>query len=107
MNPWRWVDPRVGTVRLEGIRAYLAQRGYVQRSEANPHFLRFEAPARGNGDSTGFFVLPASEQFGDYVQSITYFLTTLSELEDRHPVAILEELLQCQAVESQKVGAVP
>src|SRR5260370_1181228 len=107
MNPWRWVDPRVNSVRLDGIRAYLERRGYVQRSEANPHFLRFEAPARGNGDPAWSFVLPASEQFADYAQSITYFLTTLSELEDRHPVAILDDLLQGQPTEPRKVGATP
>jgi hypothetical protein len=96
MNPWRWVDPRVSSIRLGAIRAYLEMHGYSQKPSANPTLLRFEADARQNG--TGhFFVLPASESAADYVQAITYLLTTLSELEDRHPVAIVEEILRRQA----------
>jgi hypothetical protein len=96
MNPWRWVDPRVSSIRLKAIRAYLEMHGYSQKPSANPNLLRFEADARQNGASHSF-LLPASESAADYVQAITYLLTTLSELEDRHPVALVEEILRRQA----------
>jgi CheY-like chemotaxis protein len=90
MDPWRWVDPRVNDVRLDGVRAYLGRRGYVETPEGD--FLRFEsATERGRS-----FFVPASEQFADYARSITHFLTVLSEAEDRHPVAILDEILRAQ-----------
>jgi hypothetical protein len=107
MNPWRWVDPRVSSIRLAGVRAYLERRGFVEQPEANPSFTRFEAPPGPNGELPPFFVLPTSERFGDYVQSLTYFLTTLSEVEDRHPDAIVEELLREQPVECRPARATP
>src|SRR5258708_1670259 len=90
MDPWRWVDPRARDVRLAGVRAYLGRRCYVA-TEEDASSRRFEA---GEGPA---FVLPASERSPDYVQAVIHFLTALSEVEDRHPVAVLEEILQAGA----------
>jgi hypothetical protein len=38
-------------------------------------------------------VVPASEQFADYRQRVTELITTLSEIEGRHPVAVLDDIL--------------
>jgi hypothetical protein len=38
-------------------------------------------------------VVPASEHVADYRQRVVELVTTLSELEKRHPVAVLDEIL--------------
>ena len=43
MNPWRWVDPRVRSVRVEGLRGFLQNRGWTLVPGPNPNLLRFEA----------------------------------------------------------------
>jgi hypothetical protein len=93
MNPWRWVDPRVGEVKIEQLRDYLTARGWRVAPGAPPGRVCFQGPAGRNGDAGRSGVLPDSELAADYVLSLTYFLTALSEAEDRHPVAILEEIL--------------
>ena len=100
MNPWRWVDPRVSQVRFSGVRAYLARRGYVERQEPNPDFVRFVSTGANNGKQLPYYILPKEKGFAEAKSPVVYFLTTFSEVEDRHPVAILEEILQLQESES-------
>jgi hypothetical protein len=99
MNPWRWVDPRIRSVRLDGVRRYLDRKGWRPQPNPNPSFLRYEPPAAQNGRLPPFCVIPSSESFSDFAQSIVYFITTLSEVEDRHPVEVLDEILQAQGDE--------
>src|SRR5262245_33734630 len=94
MNPWRWVDPRVRDVRIEQVRRYLEMRGWRESGGGREARLCFQSPGVGNEADRPACLLPASEQAKDYVLSLTYFLTTLSEWEDRHPVAILDEMLR-------------
>jgi hypothetical protein len=92
MNPWRWVDPRVAGVRVADIRAYFLARSWKFRPNPNPNLLRFEAPAE-SGEPPIFQMIPASERAADYRQRVVELITTLSELEDRHPLTVLEEML--------------
>jgi hypothetical protein len=103
MNPWRWVDPRVQRVRLADVQAYFRRRGWVLRSNPNPDLLRFEEPADG-GRPPLFQVVPASEDFADYRQRIAELITTLSEIEDRHPVDVLDDMLCVSEVPSPRDG---
>jgi hypothetical protein len=105
MNPWRWVDPRIRSVRLEGVRRYLESRGWTWKPGPNAAMIYFEAPSGDNGKDLPVCVLPAAEQVGDFVQSLTYFLTTISEIEDRHPVTILEDILQLQGASAASTAA--
>jgi len=93
MNPWRWVDPRIEAVRLADLRAYFAGRGWKLVSHRNPNLLRFEAPVTGGGPSF-FQMVPASEEFADFRQRLAELVTTLSEIEGRHPVSVLNDILQ-------------
>jgi hypothetical protein len=92
MNPWRWVDPRIEQVRVADLKAYFLRRGWRLEPNPNPELLRFEESAGGNGPPF-FQMVPASEQTADYRQRITELVTTLSELENRHPVPVLAEIL--------------
>jgi hypothetical protein len=105
MNPWRWVDPKIRQVRLAGVTAYLEGRGWHPVPNPNPHLLRFEAPEDGSAPAA-FQMVPASDSLDDFLQSITYFITTLSEIEDRHPDDILDDILAHQKGEARKPGRV-
>jgi hypothetical protein len=92
MNPWRWVDPRIQNVRIAKVQAYFVRCGWSLQPNPNPNLLRFELPAEGNGPLL-FQMVPSSEEFADFRQRMAELITTLSELEDRHPVAVLEDIL--------------
>jgi hypothetical protein len=92
MNPWRWVDPRVRSVRVADVQAYLLGRGWKRKPSPNPKTLIFEEPPI-DGGKPFYQVIPASEDFSDYLRHITELITTLSEIEDRHPVELLNDIL--------------
>jgi hypothetical protein len=93
MNPWLWVDPQVQQVRIADVQAYLSGRGWTLQPSANPNLLRFQGPDDGHGPPP-FQMVPASEQLADFRQRITELITTLSEMEGRHPVAVLHDILR-------------
>jgi hypothetical protein len=92
MNPWRWVDPRVEAVRVEDLQVYFRGRGWQLVANPNANLLRFEGPLNDGGPSF-IQVVPASEHVADYRQRVVELITTLSELEKRHPVAVLDDIL--------------
>jgi hypothetical protein len=92
MNPWRWVDPRVESVRVSDVRAYLFGHGWRVRPADDPRTLLFEGPASDGGEPF-IQAVPSSEDFMDYPRHIAELITTLSEIEDRHPVEVLNDLL--------------
>src|SRR5262249_53973411 len=92
MNPWGWVDPRVRQVRVANIRAYLLGRGWKMCPAPNVKTLLLEAPT-ADGEEPLRLVLPSSEDFSDYSSLVAGLITTLSELEDRHPVEVLNDIL--------------
>lgn len=103
MNPWRWVDPRVAQVRPAAARAYLLSRGWRQTDSSNPQWLRFEPPAR-NREAPLSQVIPSSDNVADFTQSMIYFLTAVSEIEDRHPVEVLNDVLSQQLMPTPRLA---
>jgi len=93
MNPWRWVDPRIEAIRIADLRAYFEGQGWQLVPNPNADLQRFEAPADRGGPSF-FQMVPASEGFADFRQRVTELVTTLSEIEERHPVAVLDDILR-------------
>jgi hypothetical protein len=103
MNPWRWVDPRIREVRLEDVRRFFDRRGWRLRPNPSPNLLKFERPAAGDGAAM-YQMVPSSERFADFRQRVMELITTLSELEDRHPVELLEEMLQSRNEDADGAG---
>ena len=89
---WRWVDPRVEQVRLADLRAYLLSLGWKSKPYPRPEVVVFEEPAAA-GEEPVVQLLPASEQARDFRRSVIEAITSLSAIEDRHPVEILNEIL--------------
>ncbi len=98
MNPWRWVDPRIQEVRVADVEAFFVRRGWRLMPNPNGELLRFEHPSEGNG-AAFFQMVPASEETADFRQRITELVTTLSELEECHPVQVLEDILSGDGAE--------
>ena len=92
MNPWRWVDPRVRRVRVAAIQAYLLGRRWTRSPAPNFKTLLLQAPA-ADGEERIRLVIPSSEEFSDYASLVAELITTLSEIEDRHPVEVLNDIL--------------
>lgn len=92
MNPWRWVDPRVRDVRVADIRSYLLGHGWRAGPSPNPRTLVFQR-SLGHGKDPFLQAIPAHEDFSDYPRLIAEFITTLSEIEDRHPIDLLNDIL--------------
>jgi hypothetical protein len=103
MNPWRWVDPRVDTVRLADLQAYLHHKGWTHKPNPNPNYLRYEEPRVGRGRPFSYFIL-SSDQFSDFSSSVVYMITTFSEMEDRHPLEVLNDILRCGAEAPRENG---
>lgn len=57
MNPWRWVDPRVQSVRVSDLGAYFRHKGWTLKPNPNPNLLRFEESTARKGA-----VLPADSR---------------------------------------------
>jgi hypothetical protein len=92
----RWVDPRVWSVRVGDLRAYLERKGWTACPAPRPQQLAFEEPA-GNPDGPARLYVPESEQFSDYPQRILEAVTALAEIEGRYAVEVLDDILQSRA----------
>lgn len=92
----RWVDPRVWSVRVADLRAYLQRKGWTACPAPRPQQLAFEEPT-GNPDGPARLYMPASEEFSDYPQRILEAVTALAEIEGRYAVEVLDDILQSRA----------
>jgi hypothetical protein len=92
MNPWRWVDPRVHLIRLAHVQEYFRKQGWQPKSNPNPNMLRFERKARGR-QPRFVQMVPASDDYDTFPKDVTELITTLSELEKRHPIDVLNDML--------------
>jgi hypothetical protein len=85
----------VAQVKAASLHAYLRSRGWRPRSSPRPQLLAFEEPPRRGGKPV-VQTVPASEEGSDYVDGVVRAITTLAVLEDRHPVDVLDDILQRQ-----------
>ena len=100
----QWVDPRVRRVKAAGLHAYLLARGWRPRPSPRPQLRAFEEPQGANGKPV-LQTVPADEEGSDYADSVARIITNLAVLEGRHPVEVLDDILQGQQGESG--GAMP
>lgn len=89
----RWVDPRLFSVRVAGIRAYLLGKGWKAAPPDRPGALVFEEPCAGP-DGPLYQWFPDSEERRDYPQAVYELLAALAEIEDRYAGDVLTDLLE-------------
>jgi hypothetical protein len=88
-----WIDPRIAQVRVDGVRAYLTERGWIRQPYPRPEVLVFAGPLDDNGEPM-ILLLPAVETLADYRMRLEELIEALSAVEDRHPVDILTAILE-------------
>ena len=104
MNMQRWVDPRIQSVRVADVRQYLRDHGWNPKPYPRPELLVFEGPLDDESEPI-IQIIPASEKSIDYRLRCVDLITSLSVLEDRHPVEVLQDILRQHALEPVEAGS--
>jgi hypothetical protein len=99
----RWLDPRLGTLRVADIRDYLLRRGWTLVPADLPYTLVFQEPP-GADEEPFYQFVPDSEDSPDFVRRLVELITLLAFFEDRHPVQVINDIIQ-QASPEQTNGA--
>jgi hypothetical protein len=95
MSSQVWVDARLPTVRVEGVRSYLLGRGWTLQPYPGPELLVFGGPTDDDGQPV-VQVLPSSERMRDYPLRLEELIAALAVLEDRPTSDIVTDLLAAQ-----------
>jgi hypothetical protein len=89
----RWLDPRLRTVRVADIQAYLLRKGWKPVPPDRSDVLVFQEPTVREAGPLYQFV-PNTEQHRDYVARIYELLAALGEIEDRYAGDVLTDILR-------------
>jgi hypothetical protein len=92
------IDQRLlDTIRVADVTRYLGEKGW-RRREAFPRreLLVFDGPLDDAGEPI-VATLPASDQFKDFQSGLMNLLRLLSQLEERPPAEIADELVMLRA----------
>lgn len=92
MSSSAWVDPRVGSVTVAGIRSYLLTRGWRPAAYPGPELLVFEGPPDDDGKPI-IQVVPSSERMSDFRMRVEELIGALGVIEDRPARDVLEDVL--------------
>ncbi len=92
MNASAWVDPRIRSVRVAGVRSYLLGRGWKLQAYPGPELLVFEGPVDDDGEPI-IQVIPSSEDMRDFSLRVDELIGALSIFEDRPAGQILTDIL--------------
>jgi hypothetical protein len=105
----RWIDPRVRTLRLEDVIAYLQRRGWRELPPDRKGVRAFQEPTGEvvDGHPVCQFV-PDSEAHDTYGQRMFELITGLAEFEDRQATEVIDDIVRQRASPTAANGpAVP
>ena len=89
-----WVDPRVTLVRADELERYLLTHGWKRRAYPRPQMMVFEGELVDDEGKPLLLVVPSSERFRDFRPDVIRLIGAISELEERHPVEVLNDILK-------------
>jgi hypothetical protein len=92
MNSSAWIDPRIRSVRVEGIRTYLLQRNWQLQPYPGPELLVFGGFNDDDGQPV-IQVVPSAEHRSDFQMRVEELIAALSVMEDRPATEILNDIL--------------
>ena len=92
----RWIDPRLSSVRVAGIRNYLLGKKWQEVSPDRSGCLVFQEPDCAPNEPLYQFV-PEFEQDRAYPALIHELIAALASIEDRYAGDVLTDILRCQA----------
>ena len=90
----RWIDPRVWTLRVAAVVAYLREKGWKEVDPDRAHFRIFEEPYPAEGTIRAYQFVPTFEQEPGYGQQMFELLTGLAEFEDRQAAVVIDDILR-------------
>jgi hypothetical protein len=91
----RWIDPRVRTLPLADVLAYLRRRGWTELPPDRPGFLVFQVPASSSAEGGPFCqFVPDSEEGDDYPLRMFELLTGLAEFENRQASEVIDDVVR-------------
>ncbi len=91
----RWIDPRVRTLRLADVAAYLRQRGWRELPPDRKGVLVFQEPSGELVDGRPLCqFVPAAESYDDYPLRMFELVTGLAEFEDRQATDVIDDILR-------------
>jgi hypothetical protein len=88
----RWMDPRIVSVRVADIQAYLLRMGWKPAPADGSNHLVFQEPTASE-DGPLYQWTPTSEQRRDYTQRIYELIAAIAEVEDRFAGDVLADIL--------------
>lgn len=104
LNIERWVDPRARLVQLPALEKYLERHGWRRKPHPSPYWIVYTGPYTDDfGDPINQVFY--TEECDDFHEGIVRVITNLSLFEDRHPVEVLNDILQIGADETTAAPA--
>ncbi len=91
----RWIDPRVHSLRLADVTAYLLGRGWTQVPPDRPGFLVFQEPNfEGSHEEPYYQFVPESEDGSDYPLRMFELITGVAEAENRQASEVIDDIVR-------------
>jgi hypothetical protein len=101
----RWLDPRLDSIRVADVAAYLRRQGWKQVTPPDrPDTLVFQEPA-GSEEEPLYQFVPDSEALPDYRRRMVELITLLAFYEDRYAPELIDDILG-QRTDGEPNGAV-
>lgn len=89
-----WVDPRVRTLRVAEVTAYLFSRGWTAVPPDRPGYLVFQEPPSLEEEEEPYYqFVPDSEEV-DLPLRMFELVTGLAEVEDRQASTVIDDILR-------------
>jgi hypothetical protein len=95
----RWLDPRLFTVRVPQIQAYLLEKRWQPVTPDRPGMLVFQEPVVSEQGPLYQFV-PKEEGEESYPAQVYQLLAALAEIEDRYAGDVLTDILRMPVANS-------
>lgn len=109
----RWIDPRLSTVRVPQLCAYLRSKGWEEVPTDRPGFLVYQEPGSTGAEPLCQFV-PEADDWDGFAAQVYDLIAGVAEVEDRYAGDVLTDVLrqpangegnEAQRPQEQKVGA--
>jgi len=104
-----WIDPRVWSLSVAAVVAYLRDRGWKEVDPDRPHYRVFEEPHVAAGEHPGYQFVPTFEQEPGYGQQMFELVTGLAAFENRQGREVIDDILRLagQARDGNGMTSVP
>jgi hypothetical protein len=101
----RWLDPRIHTLRLADVVAYLRERGWAELPPDRPGYRVFREPPEHEIPGGPYCQFVPDSEADDLPLRMFELITGLAEVEDRQASEVIDDILR-QAKQNEKDGVI-